>query len=548
MKRLKKLMSIAMIMIIILFNLTSLYSKTSATIIYKGEEVDLLDRVVPIYGTQSNKYEFNTMEILEYYSRASTLSAEDGKELKFKHEVPVTKDLIPTNSETSWYDGFIDAKDASNFLNCLAVATEYGMDSSSIEKKNNNYKASSYEIAESLANYLNIDVNDIEVCTTVIYPKVDGVNEKEESYTISSKNGVTEEHIEMIEKFGDYNYKIARNHIIKILIENAKKNEGIDLKEEDLSEENILECIDIIKNSMAQQKISVTLVTANKENYKLVVGSDRNFYLEKVTTEKPSEEKKDFSTELEYTAISGSEKLEGKMSADGSTFLPPYYDNDDSKKDADAIATIISKTDEEIVATDGVTLTNDGKANSKGWYYPNLDNKKVIAKDYPFDDYDNTKYNGIIKETVKLTGAEGGTDTQTPSIQWTFRRKTTDKKTNSDESITVTITYNLPVDPDSIPDGWEPVYDSDGQTIHKITRTFKKGEEYDKDVTVKQNGTGVTNTTPVTITWPKDDGKKEELPTVLAKTGETTKYILIAFIAGLAIFAVIRYRKLKNKR
>lgn len=537
MKNLKNLIAFTMAIVMILFSLTTLYSRTNAIIIYKGKELAIEEHKIggtQIHGYSKNKYEFSPSELQEIYAYNST-NTDGGLNAYMRDRVKVSEDLIPifryengkVDKNNYWSDGMIDASDATNIF-CIgslgsssSVYNKVNEERNSKEYMDKNFREMTYSIQMSLAEYLKIKNEDVLVKATVKYPQIEGVTEKEQSVTIDTKLGFTDELYQKAFEFFDYNYKAQFGKDFGG-IEDIKNMEG-----------------DIV----SQQKVSISVVTPDNSEYKVVLGTDNNFYLEKT-----AEEKKEFSTDLSYTAISGSEKLDGKMSADGSTFLPPYYDNDNSKKDADAIATITSKTDEEIVATDGVALTNDGKANSKGWYYPNLDNKKVIAKDYPFDDYDNTKYNGIIKETVKLTGAEGGTDTQTPSIQWTFRRKTTDKKTNSDESITVTITYNLPVDPDSIPNGWEPVYDSDGQTIHKITRTFKKGEEYDKDVTVKQNGTGVTNTTHVTITWPKDNEKKEELPTVLAKTGETTKYILIAVIAGLVIFAVIRYRKLKNKR
>ena len=237
----------------------------------------------------------------------------------------------------------------------------------------------------------------------------------------------------------------------------------------------------------------------------------------------------EFKTTLEYKS-----EPAGKLI--GGTYYPPYYENDDARKDVDATALIKSKTDEEIKATNGVDLTTDGKPNSEGWYYPDVNDKKVIAKDYPFDTYDNTTDNGMVKETVLLTGAEGGEDSQTPSIKWTFRRKVKEEKENPDGSITVTITYNLPVDEDSIPSDWSPVYDDDGTTIHKIQRVIKKGEDYDKDVPVKQNGTDATVVTPVKIEW-------EKAP-VIPQAGSALAVVVagIVIVSGIALVSYRKYR------
>ena len=165
----------------------------------------------------------------------------------------------------------------------------------------------------------------------------------------------------------------------------------------------------------------------------------------------------------------------------------------------------------------------------------------------------------MVKETVKLTGAEGGEDTQEPSIKWTFRRVLVEEKENEDESVTVTITYNLPVDEDSIPDDWSPVYDEDGKTIHKIQKTIKKGEDYEKDVTVKQNGTDSTVTTPVKKVWPKDGDTNEndnnnnnlvEDDTVANKpiiqAGQAWGIIKFMAAIGLICFIVRNYIKIKE--
>ena len=252
-----------------------------------------------------------------------------------------------------------------------------------------------------------------------------------------------------------------------------------------------------------------------------------SYYFEEVEPE-------EFKTVMEYIgSITGGKEEDG-------TFYPPYFENDRNAKDADVTVKIKSTTGEPIVAIkvgdEEIPLNEDGTPNKEGWKYSDKDDKRIIEKEYPFDKYDNTTDCGKVKEEITLIGESGQTDTQTPSIEWTFRRINTTTDKNADGTTTVTIEFNLPVDESSIPEGWKPIYDEDGKTIHKITRTFGKDETYDKDVIVKQlrnDGKDVKVTTHITIA-----------PKKLPKTGET--FILTVLAIGIAVFAITRYRKFKN--
>lgn len=298
-------------------------------------------------------------------------------------------------------------------------------------------------------------------------------------------------------------------------------------------------------DAMFYESTAVATTKTQKITYKFEIGKDAEWYWVPVKTENltPDDTNKEFKTELDYIAVSEGKEVEGKV--ENGTFLPPYYDNEDkdAHKDADAIAIITSKTKEEIVATNGVALTDKNtkdNPNSEGWYYPDVEDKTVIAKVYLFDDYDNTTDNGAVKETVKLTGKDGGQDSQTPSIRWTLRRINYQEKENPDGSVTVTITYNLPIDPDSIPEGWSPVYDADGKTVHKIRKTIKQGEDYDKDVTVKRNGPiDEKVTTPVKKIW-----DKKVSPVPHPQTGEKSVMAIVALVSiGVAGIAFVALKK-----
>ncbi|CDA30680.1 unknown [Clostridium sp. CAG:492] len=287
-------------------------------------------------------------------------------------------------------------------------------------------------------------------------------------------------------------------------------------------------------------------INANNEVYYLVFGytSDKttegrykvNAYL---ITDKKAD--KNFSTDLSYEAFIGTKDVGG--TTENGTFKP-NYDSSDIKKDADVTAIIKSKTDEDIIAVDGVALDKEGKPNEKGWYYIDVDNKKQIAKKYLFETYNNSTLNGMVTEkNVPLTGANGGKDEQTVSIKWPFRiiDKTYDPETptNDTKEVKVTVTTNLPMDPDKIPEGWTIVPDTDN---HKITRTYKKGENVDTNITVYQNGTGDTAKTDIKYSWPGDNTVS---PSPISKTGE--KFNILLIVAGAAVIIAIIVRRKRNK-
>lgn len=545
MKKLKKFTAIILVAIVVTFSLTAGLNKSYAWIVNRGKDIDLVkEHEPPIYGQQTDKYKFyfNPAEILEIYSLNST-----GGDANFKYVVPsdqeglvpvknynAEKQLANSRGEGPWSDGILDARDASTFLGALssALANYTEVDEvKTIDEGNNEFRERCLSFSCSLAEYLNINSDDIVVYVTVMYPEVDGITSEVESYAINTETGITDEIVKKAEKFLEYNRVVARAYTKKKLLANGTKEEDADYEEllEEYSKKFLREA--------TQQSIAVEAVTPDKTHYRLVCGNDRNFYLERTYQETPIKEEKpeEFKTELSYIATTDkNEKMDGKMDSDGKTFLPPYYDNDNSKKDTDAIATIKSKTKEDIVKVNGVDMNADGSANSEGWYYADVNNKKEISKKYEFDAYDNITYNGIVNQIVKVEGSEQGTDSQSVQIKWTFRRTKNETTENSDGSIKITLTYNLPIDTTKIPEGWEPIYDdAEKTTCHRITKTIKKGENYEKDVTVYQNGTGVPNTTHVVKIW--------KIP----QAGES--FTLLVAIAAIGVALIITHKKIKRK-
>ena len=509
MKKIKNLL-IVFIVVAMIFSCTSLIF--SSKVYAEGEQTEIDDvDFTGIYGLASNEFEFNVTQLLRVYGFNGATSEEHPnwvKVLSYRHDlndgvlVPINHyldgELQPT---ANWQDGVINGTDATVFL---AISIESNdMEFLTKSAKETEWRNDINDLIESLVEGADISKNDIVIRVKIDMPKVDEYEIPADSFEMNTIDGITEQIYEKYLTFKQY------NHII-----NAGENNLLD--------------------NWVHQLIHITAETADGGEWKVIIGTDNNFYW--LQTKAPDVQ--EFKTTLEYEATV--EDVEGKMSGD--TFLPPYFDNDNAKKDSDAIAIIKSKTEEGIKSTNGVDLKEDGKPNSEGWYYPDVEDKTVIEKKYEFDDYDNTIANGMVKETVQLTGTEGGEDTQKPSIKWTFRRKTKTEKENKDGSVTVTITYNLPVDPESIPEDWKPVYDKDGKTIHAIEKTIKKGEDYEKDVIVKQNGTDAKVSTPVKKIWEKDNSQADS---IIPQTGVFTVALAIVII-GITAFAITRYRKLNK--
>lgn len=487
-----------------------------------------------VSGKDASKYVFNAKDTLVWASDVGANTVEKSlwpfTATHITQEKIDSKDFVELNESAEYGDNELIASDASNLQSAMFNGDD------------------SFKIVPSLSKALSIDENDITLKIKIRMPAIN------KEYTYERKNGKLVQSKEDVKNnlkslfeyskhcftSGEYkdldsDYKLENgtekdwdDYIDAIITNKQKGDETVVVNDEDIWHQAVEE------NDYAT--ISIDAILPDETTYKLVIGENdkwvRNWLLEKVEASKPVA---DFNTTIEYDCKTD-DNTKGKMSDDGKIYLPPYYDNDNNKKDADAVATIKSTTDETIVKTNGVALTDSnvkGNPNSEGWYYPDINNKKVIAKDYPFDNYDNTTYNGIVSEKVDLTGGEGGKSSQEPSIKWTFRRKIKEQVEKDDGTTVVTITYNLPVEESSIELGWSPIYDNDGKTIHKITRTFKKGEKYDKDVTVKQNGTGVPNTTHVTVK-----------PKVLPATGQSTTLIFV--ILFIAVIAITRYFKDKN--
>lgn len=496
----KKKILLVLIMIITMMSSYFIYTRD----VSKADEYEDLLGDPSKVSYAKDMFELSASEILSIYAANST-----GKSVKYRYSVDVSTPgivLIPfyggrnhTNQET-FQDGMIDATDASNVLAYGNIGID--LEIRTLEDQNRIWRDKVADVADSIMYYYSqkgkeMQMSDIKVTVDYRIPDIPelGISDGEYDFSLNTVDGYTADIVQKVnainEIFTDENLRNMRYH--------GMTSRGI---------------------------IRITAETSDGRIFKAVVGSDDNIYFlePKSITVTP-----DFKTEMSYTSA-------GQTTADdGNVFLPQYKENDNPSKDLDVTVTIKSKTGDYIMAigSDDENVQISKEPNKFGWYYPDENDKTVIAKDYPFDEYDNTTYNGEVSEEVTLVAANDEEDVQKPHIKWTFRRKTKDENENSDGSLTEVITYNLPVDKDSIPNDWEPIYDEDGATIHKITKTIKKGDNYKKDVTVKQFGGDATVTTTVEKVW------------TLPKTGDIWTFAAIGLVVLIA-FTISRRRKMSK--
>ena len=394
------------------------------------------------------------------------------------------------------------------------------------------------QIKENLADRLSIEESDITENVKVVLPKVSDLNLESKTFNYTVKNGKVQlsqaEVDEIYDQIREYTEVLANAELWNRLPENDEGER---------------------RSFTSPALVSVTAVIGGDSEYKgseyrLCIGESGEYVNIwcLIRTKEPEVKDPEFKTSLEYTAIIDGKVLETK--AANGTYYPPY-DKNNVEKDADVTATIRSKTGNDIVLVDGIEPGKDkDNPNKDGWYYVDENDKKVIAKVYPFDDYDNLEYNGIVpsKEvTLTTTDEKDGvalTDKQTISIEWPFRiiAKTQDPETvtNDTKKVRVEITTNLPIEEEKLPDGWKFTSDDEGKTQHRVYREFEKGEDYDKDVVLTRNNGTDTDDRQVKVKWDNTQANKPH-----AQSGETMAMIISGAVVLLAV-AVVSYKKYRK--
>lgn len=523
----KKTSKIIAILIIAVMLLGLLPNNVNATIEFTETEIEDIINVDDINSTKFMPY-----VLLTVFGDHSVA----GKDELIEHFLAdIEKDKTNLEekgiilSSVGLKDGKIEAKDAQQILS-IAFG-EYDINEG-------NY------VAEMIKNDIiqdnkEFNVGDIEVKTTIEIPDSlveiasSRLDKKLDNKVFDGSNSVT-----ISSKDSDLNTKMSK-------IESAIAAFAVEIIGDDADETDV-SCATISVKAIA--KIENDTIT-----YTLTLGKDFNWYLvpDKLPKkDEPKQElKKEFSTEIKYAAeIDGKDvgqntKYKEENKIDSSVFCPGF-DEKQPAKDADVTVTINSKTDLPILKTNDVALTDDGKPNSEGWYYVDTKDKKVIAKLYKFDDYNNLQDNGIVVEPkLSLTSEDNLTDEQKVAITWPFRiidvKYDPTEITEKTDKVTVTITTNLPMDKDKVPAGWAFTTDDEGKTQHRIFKIYeKKDGNIDETITVKQNGTPVTASTPVKITW------KETLSPVIPQTGATlTITVVLVILTICGIVALKKYRK-----
>lgn len=471
------------------------------------------------YLYPSTPFEHNAMYILDIYAENST-----GGDTTIEKTYEVTEEMI-NNKKAIFADYMGDE---------LITAS---LSSKILGQMCNVYKGSdeTTTIKKLFAKALSCSENDITIQNIYSSPAITEANVKALDPIMVTSEIELKDTKELVEKVANHEIAVAK------ALNDEDKVKDIEKRLAEMRDDSNDEKFSYNKDPLAVlafchfNVFETRVIVKNVGAYSFVVSNGSEKYRNKfyyVYRDDLEEKKPTFATSLDYESVEGTEVKKKATSAEENPFLPYYTDNDNNKKDTDAIAYIRSKTDEKIVSVDGVELKTDGRENEKGWYYPDITNQKVVAKKYLFDTYNNKNDNGKVNEKVEVVGENGGKSQENPNIEWTFRRKIKEEEAKSDGSKVITITFNLPIDESRVEEGWSTIRDDDG-AVRKITRTFKNNEGYDKEVPTYQNGTGKEVKTPVKLTAP-----------VISKTGETTFFIVSLIVIASAVVVVAK-RKIK---
>lgn len=476
------------------------------------------------YCVPESPFEHNSKFSIDEYAQLSTAN-----ESIVKHLYNVTEEMVNEKKAI-----------LASHITKTPMAMDPGVSSKVDATQSSIYKGSQIvkEIKGIFCEALSCNEDDIIIQNTIYCPAITEINIKEmEPYTITSETeeNETRDFVERLANREISIHKAYKDGLEKNIEQMLAKMKG-DIETPDNApinyKKNPMSLVGHCHYLVFESKV----IVKNSRTYSLVFSKDskddKNVAFYYVYRDDLEEKKPTFATSLDYESIEGTEVKKKATSAEENPFLPYYTDNDNNKKDTDAIAYIRSKTDEKIVSVDGVELKADGRENEKGWYYPDITNQKVVAKKYLFDTYNNKNDNGKVNEKVEVVGENGGKSQENPNIEWTFRRKIKEEEAKSDGSKVITITFNLPIDESRVEEGWSTIRDDDG-AVRKITRTFKNNEGYDKEVPTYQNGTGKEVKTPVKLTAP-----------VISKTGETTFFIVSLIVIASAVVVVAK-RKIK---
>lgn len=513
-----KIITLTMIVAILSFCFIGIFNKAEATTANK------ITKVGP--------YLFNASDGLRWYT---LVAAGEETENDFKSEnypfIPttITEEMISSKKAIPLYtyDESGNRIEANELNDNRIMPT----DSTRILVSKNGKSYDWFFMAKNIASVLGVDENTIELQYVVNMPAA-GTVAAQQSVVIKQKGGTITKGITAEEKarIDAYNKAIFLSNAYKDV---ATEYAGTEEMWNDTDSEIVRE----------YTFLSAKAILEDGREYSLVIGANDKYVSNWVAVETKGKPEIKFDTELSYTAeISDIHKKVTGEIVNG-TFVVGY-DKENPEKDADVTATIKSITNLDILTVNGVALTNDGKPNSIGWYYADVNNKKEISKVYPFETYNNLKDNGMVTEKVTLGTVDGLTSEQTVSIKWPFRitKVVYDPIEITDETnkVTVTVTTNLPMDKDKLPEGWAFTTDAEGKSQHKIYKVYtRENGDVNKEIVVKENGRPDTDSTNVKITWPK----KESLPDKIPQTG--TGYFVLLIIAGVSVVAIVSYRLIK---
>ena len=250
MKRIKKIATTALA-IITLFS-TSTISLTKV----KAEEAF---NKIKEYITEPLNTEFkhNAAVMLEAYAVESTTGA---SALANAHNINIGK-LVPLmhtdGGDNNFQNGFFDQRD-QELIRYLGTGYYNSVSLTDYESQKTQWAKWAYYVQYSLAYYLTqngtqTSADQVKVIVKSHIPVIEGINDTEITNIITTETGLTEDNFNKFIRQGEINTQVYEKY------------------ENELAGWHV--------NSVSQESVEVTAIAPNGAEYKLVNGTDKNWYL-----------------------------------------------------------------------------------------------------------------------------------------------------------------------------------------------------------------------------------------------------------------------------
>ena len=257
MKRIKKIATTALAIITLFSTSTISLTKVKA----EGAATRILTNGTTKYLAEypKNEFQHNGAIIYELYRLESTGGAEpvfNAHNINVGTLVPLLdgrNDAHSNNFQNSEFD-----TNDYDIINILGMGSITNSNLKTLAETQANWYAAAYNFQYSLAKYLTekgtqTSAEQVKVIVKSYTPVIEGINDTEITNIITTETGLTQENYNTITRQGEINHQVYEKY----------KDELLDVHEENLF----------------QELIEITAIAPNGAEYKLVNGTDKNWYL-----------------------------------------------------------------------------------------------------------------------------------------------------------------------------------------------------------------------------------------------------------------------------